>query len=88
MAAPHTEVEVAEIPPCDFCGETNVVTPAVVDGRTVYGPWANMCERHFRVHGMGKLGLGIGQRLKLRQDTPAARQDRFYGDTTGEFMGR
>lgn len=71
MAAPHTEVEVSEIPQCDFCAEAAKAggrgsALAVVDGRTVYGAWAYMCEAHFRRFGVG-LGLGQGQRLKLRQ---------------------
>lgn len=60
MAKAHTEVEVAELPPCDFCGE-----PAQYDGKTSSGPWANMCQRHFKVHGIG-LGLGRGRRLKVK----------------------
>lgn len=61
-------VEVARIPACDVCkyedGRDNV--PAVVDGKTTRGPWANMCERHWGSHGVGRLGTGFGQRLVLR----------------------
>ena len=57
---PHTQVEVAVLPKCDFC-----VRPARYDGKTRMGPWANMCEIHFRSCGVG-LGLGRGQELILR----------------------
>jgi hypothetical protein len=54
-----TEVKVARIPKCDFCSN-----PAVYDGKTIMGPWANMCGSHFSAHGVG-LGTGRGQRLIL-----------------------
>lgn len=43
---------------CSFCNER-----AVYDGRTKFGPWAYMCETHFKLHGTG-LGPGKGTRLK------------------------
>lgn len=51
---------------CDICEyeEGTPGTPALYDGKTVVGPWANMCERHFDSHGTG-LGTGRGQRLVL-----------------------
>lgn len=61
------EVIVEKIPACDVCGERDVVTPAVVDGRTVMGPWAYMCEEHFCLYAVG-LGVGRGQRLVKRGD--------------------
>lgn len=48
---------------CDFCvqqGLTN--SKAKYDCRTSLGPWANVCESHFRQYGVG-LGLGKGQKL-------------------------
>ena len=42
---------------CDFCDR-----PAEYDGKTRDGPWAYMCERDFKIHGIG-LGTGMGQRL-------------------------
>ena len=51
------EVIVAERPKCDFCS-----AKAEYDGKTRDGPWANMCEYHFRLHGIG-LGVGKGQKL-------------------------
>lgn len=54
-------VTVTEIPMCDIkmCGEK-----ATVDGRTIYGPWAYMCDRHWQQIGVGRLGTGYGQQLK------------------------
>lgn len=42
---------------CDFCQEK-----ALYDGATKQGPWAYMCEHHFRIFGVG-LGSGSGQKL-------------------------
>lgn len=57
-------VHMKNIPECDICkyenGKSGV--PAAYDGKTQYGPWANMCEDHFKSHGVG-LGTGRGQRL-------------------------
>jgi hypothetical protein len=66
-----TKVEVDALPPCDICtsldGKDGVkAEPAVIDGRTVHGPWANMCPTHWRLVGVGRLGTGFGQRLVVR----------------------
>jgi hypothetical protein len=61
-----TEVIVAKLPDCDFCKQGGHTHPAAVDGATVLGPWANMCEEHFVQYGVG-LGTGRGQRLILRE---------------------
>jgi hypothetical protein len=61
----HTTVKVATIPDCDYCRWVGITTPAIVDGKTVYGPWAYMCEEHYNDNGCG-LGLGRGQILELR----------------------
>ena len=45
---------------CDLCKPEQVV--ATVDGKTNFGPWANMCGKHFKAHGIG-LGTGKGQQL-------------------------
>lgn len=62
-----TETIVDEIPKCDFARlhSASLDTAATVDGKTMFGFWANMCEQHFRIYGVG-LGLGKGQRLVLR----------------------
>ena len=54
---PHTEVVVPKLPKCDFCS-----AGALYDGKTILGPWAYMCPKHFRIYGIG-LGLGKGQKL-------------------------
>ena len=71
----HTSVEVSTPHYCDFCRmdsgsdifdqslESRV--KAEYDGATVFGSWANMCEKHFSIYGTG-LGLGKGQRLVLK----------------------
>lgn len=61
-----TEVEVAVLPDCIFCKERGETTPAEYDGKTQFGPWANMCDFHWRAFGVGRLGTGFGQRLILR----------------------
>jgi len=53
------EVLVGAYPVCDFCGGE-----AHYDGKTKMGPWANMCDKCFRVYGVG-LGTGCGQKLVL-----------------------
>lgn len=60
---------VQRIPDCDFCKQVNTVDPceAEVDGKTLAGPWAFMCDLHFAIHGVG-LGTGLGQRLILRKE--------------------
>jgi hypothetical protein len=57
----HTEVVVKEFPRCDLCQ-----SEARYDGRTVLGPWANMCYGHFKSHGVG-VGLGKGQKLVKKE---------------------
>lgn len=46
---------------CDMCTHT-----ALVDGKTINGPWANLCLRHFHSHGIG-LGAGKEQVLIWRK---------------------
>lgn len=56
----HT-VYLTEIPKCNFCDK-----PAAYDAKTIMGPWAYLCERHFQTHARGSLGLGRGQKLEKR----------------------
>jgi hypothetical protein len=56
---------VAELPDCNFVHGTREPEPALYDGATIHGPWAFMCEEHFRLYGLG-LGMGKGQRLTVR----------------------
>lgn len=59
------QVEVNVLPLCDFCGQDDVKRDATYDGKTTYGPWANMCKEHFDTYGIG-LGTGKGQELVER----------------------
>ncbi|MEM2174129.1 MAG: hypothetical protein QXI58_00690 [Candidatus Micrarchaeia archaeon] len=58
----HFEVEVDDLPLCNFCKKT-----AEYDARTIYGPWAYMCEDCFKKFGIG-LGIGQGQKLIKRRN--------------------
>lgn len=55
------EVKLMMEPKCDFCP---VSYPEwIVDGRTKNGgPWALMCPECYPVHGVGKFGIGHGQK--------------------------
>ena len=57
-------VEVTSLPDCDFHAQRGEQVQAAVDGKTIFGPWANMCTPCFRTNGVG-LGTGRGQRLVL-----------------------
>lgn len=56
-------------PSCDIHKGSGHTVPAMVDGKTRSGPWANMCEDCFDRFGVG-LGTGRGQRLLLRGEEP------------------
>lgn len=43
---------------CDLCARA--LTRGWVDGKTIRGPWANMCHGCHKRYGVG-LGLGRGQ---------------------------
>lgn len=58
----NTITQVKELPKCDFCNKK-----AIVDGKTIMGPWANMCKEHFDLYGVG-LGLGKGQKLEVEDE--------------------
>ena len=59
-----TEAYIAKLPDCQICEVEDLQTeiPAEYDGKTIMGPWANMCAAHFASHGVG-LGTGKGQKL-------------------------
>lgn len=61
----RTEVEVSQLPLCQFTHTDDEPVRAAYDGKTKEGPWAYMCEWHFSQRGVG-LGLGKGQRLIVR----------------------
>jgi hypothetical protein len=55
----HEEIVVAKLPKCMYCDDD-----AHYDAKTIYGFWANMCFKHWKVYAYSKkLGLGIGQNL-------------------------
>jgi hypothetical protein len=68
MEENNTAVRVDRVPLCDYCTHLGVNEPAKYDAKTSHGPWAFMCQRHFDMYG-GRLGLGLGQKLKLRKRT-------------------
>jgi len=45
---------------CDICHGNLRAYSRFVDGRTIMGPWALMCERCYLIYGKG-LGTGVGQ---------------------------
>jgi hypothetical protein len=56
---------VAARPNCDICKmNRQLTTEATYDGKTIHGPWANMCQECMNSYGVG-LGIGRGQRLLL-----------------------
>jgi hypothetical protein len=65
-----TTARVSKLPECDVCKNENPDYPpedAQYDGKTRYGTWGYMCERHFQSNGVG-LGLGKGQRLITKSE--------------------
>lgn len=81
----YNKTEVHHLPDCDICeydaGKPGV--PAQYDGKTIHGPWANMCEDHFQTHGTG-LGFGVGQRLIVRGHEGARGNDFSISDAKNE----
>lgn len=63
---------VIKLPDCDICKyNSGVIREAHYDGKTRMGPWANMCEAHFQLDGLG-LGTGVGQRLVVRGESASS----------------
>lgn len=58
----HSETVVDRLPDCDWPG---CKLAAAYDAKTTAGPWAYVCDGHFASECYG-LGLGLGQRLILR----------------------
>lgn len=50
---------------CDIC--KTPITNAFVDGKTILGPWANMCIPCSKSYGLG-LGTGVGQLYQKQQN--------------------
>ena len=47
---------------CDICGSA-IHDGHFIDGKTVMGPWANMCPNCHGSYGVG-LGVGLGQEYR------------------------
>ena len=47
---------------CDICGI--ILTTVFIDGRTIHGPWANMCSKCHKEYGCGT-GTGYGQKYDI-----------------------
>ena len=62
----HTEVKVQGLPYCYFCKVEGKEVHGEYDAKTRLGPWAYLCEYHFKAYGIG-LGLGKGQRLVVER---------------------
>ena len=71
----HTQVEVPELPQCDFCKQNPLVLyqEAHYDFRTKSGQWAYGCREHFKRFGIG-LGLGRGQELVLTDENKRVKE--------------
>lgn len=50
---------------CDL--EREPIMDAFVDGKTIFGPWANMCPKCHQSYGIG-LGTGKGQKYERQAD--------------------
>ena len=57
---------------CDVC--YSQVGDVMYDAKTVYGPWANMCENCFNTIGVG-LGTGLGQRYVKNNEGTFIKQE-------------
>jgi len=61
-------------PKCDFCMMEGKDVPCKYDAATKDGRWANMCEKHMKIHGKYKasqMGTGKGQEYKTMSEKPA-----------------
>lgn len=65
MSKDWSVAEVDSFPNCDICHKHE----AKYDGAylAIGNPWAFMCESCWATYGVGRLGIGIGQRLVLAQ---------------------
>lgn len=72
------QVEVSRLPFCDMCRDGQ--TLAKYDAKTTMGPWANMCEKHWKQYSLGTLGTGLGQELILAQPKEAKAPGMTVGD--------
>jgi hypothetical protein len=70
-----TVAYVTELPMCDVCKHNGDATvPAQYDARLSTGQWGFVCVTHFTLY-QGKVGLGLGQRLVIREEKPVRKDD-------------
>ena len=62
-SAPKKRWETKAPEKCDGCGD--ILETYFIDGKTIFGPWAIMCENCHTTHGVG-LGIGLGQKYDLK----------------------
>ena len=48
---------------CDICYAK--IGDIFYDAKTIYGPWGCLCEKCFKLHGVG-LGIGLGQKYDAK----------------------
>ena len=84
----HTTAKVMHLPLCDFPHEGSKPS-AAYDAKTRQGPWAYMCEEHFKSDGLGKLGLGLGQKLEVytEEEADEPEEEGCEGHPDGPVMG-
>lgn len=51
---------------CQLCHKKFKEGDAFIDGAMKAGPWALMCEKCFKTLGVGRLGLGFGQKYDFK----------------------
>lgn len=51
---------------CDLCPRP--IKEEFIDGKTIFGTWANMCTNCWEKYGIGELGLGKGQKYRKMPD--------------------
>lgn len=51
---------------CDFCHKD--IDDILIDGKTMMGPWAVMCEECHSIHGYPTFATGIGQKYKKNSE--------------------
>lgn len=44
------------------------ITDTIYDGKTTLGPWALMSQASWNQYGIGRVGLGYGQKYKKQSD--------------------
>jgi hypothetical protein len=58
-----TVAEVSELPSCNFCSKEAAYDTATNRASRAGTIWAYLCEEHYATESIGKLGLGLGQKL-------------------------